>query len=114
MHDYALLLLDPDGRIMSWNRGAELIKGYRAEEIVGRHFSCFYPPEAVEARRPQRELEVAAATGRFEYIGERVRKDGSRFLADVVITAIRTPDGTLRAFGEITRDITERPPPRPW
>ena len=108
VHDYALLLLDPDGCIMSWNRGAELIKGYRAEEIVGRHFSCFYPPEAIEARRPQRELEIAAATGRFESIGERVRKDGSRFLADVVITAIRTPDGTLRAFGEITRDITER------
>ena len=108
VHDYALLLLDPNGRIMSWNRGAELIKGYRAEEIVGRHFSCFYPPEAIEARSPERELEIAAATGRFEYIGERVRKDGSRFLANVVITAIRTPDGTLRAFGEITRDITER------
>ena len=108
VHDYAVLLLDPDGCIMSWNRGAELIKGYRAEEVVGRHFSCLYPPEAVEARRPQRELEVAAATGRFESIDERVRKDGSRFLADVVIAAIRTPDGSLRAFGEITRDITER------
>ena len=108
MHDYALLLLDPDGRIMSWNRGAELIKGYRADEIVGRHFSCLYPPEAIEAGKPERELEIAAATGRFEDIGERVRKDGSRFLADVVITAIRAPDGTLRGFGEITRDITER------
>ena len=108
VHDYALLLLAPNGVIMSWNRGAELIKGYRAEEIVGRHFSCFYPPEAIEARSPERELEIAAATGRFEYIGERVRKDGSRYLANVVITAIRRSDGTLRAFGEITRDITER------
>ncbi len=107
VHDYALLLLAPDGVIMSWNRGAELIKGYRAEEIVGRHFSCFYPPEAIEARSPERELEIAAATGRFEYIGERVRKDGARFLANVVITAIRRSDGTLCAFGEITRDITE-------
>ena len=95
VHDYALLLLDPDGRIMSWNRGAELIKGYRADEVVGRHFSCFYPPEDVAAGKPQRELEAAAATGRFEDIGERVRKDGSRFLADVVITAIRAPDGSL-------------------
>ncbi len=108
VHDYGLLLLDTDGRIMSWNQGAALIKGYRAEEIVGRHFSCFYPSEDVEAHRPERELEVAAATGRFEDISERVRKDGARFLADVVIAAIRTPDGTLRAFGLITRDITER------
>jgi PAS domain S-box-containing protein len=68
VHGYAVLLLDPDGCIMSWNRGAELIKGYRAEEVVGRHFSCLYSPEAVEARRPQHELEVAAATGRVEKI----------------------------------------------
>jgi PAS domain S-box-containing protein len=106
VHDYALLLLDPDGRVMSWNQGAELIKGYRADEIIGQHCSCFYPPADVLARRPQRELEIAATTGRFEDIGERVRKDGSRFLADVVITAIRSSDGTLCAFGEITRDIT--------
>ena len=108
VHDYALLLLDPEGRIMSWSQGAELIEGYRANEIVGRHFSCFYPPEGIEACRPQRDLEIAATAGHFEEIGERVRKDGSRFYADVVITAIRTSDGTLRGFGEITRDITER------
>jgi PAS domain S-box-containing protein len=108
VHDYALLLLDPDGRIMSWNHGAELIKGYRSDEIIGRHFSCFYPPEDIVAHRPQRELEIAATSGRFEDTGERVRKDGSRFLADVVITAIRSSDGALCAFGEITRDITAR------
>ena len=108
VHEYALLLLDPDGRILSWNRGAELIKGYGADEIVGRHFSCLYPPEDIAAGEPQRELEIAADTGHFEDIGERVRKDGSRFLANVVITAIRAPDGTLHGFGKITRDITER------
>ena len=108
VHEYALLLLDPDGRILSWNRGAELIKGYGADEIVGRHFSCLYPPEDIAAGVPQRELEIAADTGHFETIGERVRKDGSRFLANVVITANRAPDGTLHGFGKITRDITER------
>ncbi len=108
VHEYALLLLDPDGRILSWNRGAELIKGYGADEIVGRHFSCLYPPEDIAVGVPERELENAAATGHFATIGERVRKDGSRFLAEVVITANRASDGTLHGFGEITRDITER------
>jgi PAS domain S-box-containing protein len=108
VHDYALLLLDPDGRVMSWNHGAELIKGYRADEIVGRHFSCCYAPEDIRAGRPHRELEIAATTGRFECVGERVRKDGSRFLADVVITAIRSADGVVHGFGEITRDVTAR------
>jgi PAS domain S-box-containing protein len=108
VHDYALLLLDPDGCIMSWNHGAELINGYRADDIVGRHFSCFYPPEDILTRRPQRELEIAATSGRFEDISARVRKDGSRFLAEVVITAIHSSDGALRAFGEITRDVTAR------
>jgi PAS domain S-box-containing protein len=108
VHDYALLLLDPDGRILSCNRGAELINGYQADEIVGRHFSCLYPPDEILIRRPQRALEIAATAGRFSDIGERVRKDGSRFLAEVVITAIRMPDGALYAFGEITRDITAR------
>ena len=91
-----------------WNRGAELIKGYGADEIVGRHVSCLYPPEDIAAGIPERELAIAAATGRFEIIGERVRKDGSRFLANVVLTAIRAPDGELRGFGNITSDITAR------
>ncbi len=108
VREYALLLLDPDGSILSWNRGAELIKGYAADEIVGRHVSCFYPPEDVAAGIPARELEIAATNGRFETAGERVRKDGSRFLANVVITAIRGPDGALRGFGNITSDITAR------
>jgi PAS domain S-box-containing protein len=107
VHHYALLLLGPDGHIISWNRGAEMVKGYRAEEIVGRHFSCFYPAEDVAAGRPEHELRIAATIGRFADIGERVRKDGSRFLADVAITAIRTPDGALHGFGEIVRDVTE-------
>ncbi len=108
MPDYALLLLDPCGRILSWNRGAELIKGFQAHEVIGRHFSCLYPPEDVVAGKPQQDLETAGVTGRFQEIGERLHKDGSRFLADVVITAIRGSDGTLHGFGKITRDITER------
>ena len=108
VRDYALLLLDPAGYILSWNHGAELIKGYQADEIIGRHFSCLYPPGDVAAGKPARELATAASTGRFEDIGERVRKDGSHFLADVIITTIAGPDGKLRGFGKITRDITKR------
>jgi PAS domain S-box-containing protein len=108
VQDYALLVLDTAGCIVSWNQGAQLIKGYRSEEILGRHFSCFYPLEDIASGRPQYELECAAATGRFEDIGYRLRKDGSRFVADVVITALRAPDGTLLGYGKITRDITER------
>ncbi len=106
--DYALLLLDPDGHIMSWNRGAELISGYRAEEIVGRHFACFYPPEDVAGGEPERLLERAAERGHVESNGERIRKDGSRFFANVVITAIPGPDGRPLGYGEITRDITDQ------
>ncbi len=108
LDDYAVLLLDPAGRIKSWNHGAELIKGYHADEIIGRHFSCFYPPEAVAAGMPENALRTAAATGRWADIGERMRKDGSRYLADVVITAIRGPDGTVQGFGKVTCDITRR------
>ncbi len=85
--DYAIFMLDPEGRVTTWNRGAELIKGYRAKEIVGRHFSRFYPPEDIQARKPERALEAATTGGRFEDEGWRVRKDGSRFWASVVITA---------------------------
>jgi len=108
MSDYALLLLDPAGRIAAWNRGAELIMGHRPDQIVGRHFSCLYPAADIEGGRPELELEVAAASGRFEDIGERVRRDGTRFVANVLITPIRAPDGSLLGFGTIARDITER------
>jgi PAS domain S-box-containing protein len=106
--DYAILLLDPNGNVVTWNAGAERIKGYRAEEIIGRHFSQFYPAEDVENGKPQRELEQAIANGRLEDEGWRVRKDGSTFWANVIITALRDPSGTLRGFGKVTRDMTER------
>jgi PAS domain S-box-containing protein len=106
--DYAIFLLDPRGRIVTWNAGAERIKGYRAEEIIGRHFSTFFPPEAVAAGKPERELAVAAAEGRFEDEGWRVRKDGSRFWASDVLTAVRDEKGAVRGFAEVTRDLTER------
>jgi PAS domain S-box-containing protein len=106
--DYALFLLDRDGRIMSWNLGAQRLKGYAAEEIIGRHFSTFYTREAIESRWPEHELKVATAEGRFEDEGWRVRKDGSRFWANVVITALRDEHGQLLAFSKITRDLTDR------
>jgi PAS domain S-box-containing protein len=106
--DYAIFLLDPDGRVISWNAGAQRIKGYTAEEITGSHFSVFYTTEALARRWPEHELEVAAKEGRFEDNGWRVRKDGSRFWANVVITALRGADGTLRGFAKVTRDMSER------
>jgi PAS domain S-box-containing protein len=106
--DYALFLLDREGRIMSWNAGAQRLKGYAAEEIVGRHFSTFYTREALESGWPQHELKVATSEGRFEDEGWRVRKDGSRFWANVVITALRDDDGRLLGFSKITRDLTDR------
>ncbi|MEU8349660.1 MULTISPECIES: PAS domain-containing sensor histidine kinase [unclassified Streptomyces] len=106
--DYGIFMLDPGGHISSWNAGAERIKGYRADEIIGRHFSTFYPPEDVAAQKPQRELETAVAEGRLEDEGWRIRKDGSRFWANVVITALFDEDGVLRGFGKVTRDMTER------
>lgn len=108
VRDYAIYMLDPTGRVMSWNKGAEQIKGYTAEEIVGRHFSCFYPPEAVAAGAPARALATAAEQGRFEEENWRLRKDGSRFWADVVITAVRDDQGRQRGFAKVTRDLTER------
>lgn len=106
--DCAILMLDPEGRVVSWNEGAERIKGYGAEEIIGQHFSRFYSAEDVSNGKPGFELEEATRDGRFEDEGWRVRKDGSRFLANVVITALRDETGRLRGFGKITRDITER------
>ena len=106
--DYAIFMLDPEGRVATWNSGAERIKGYRAEEILGQHFSKFYPQESVERGKPQHELEVASAEGRYEDEGWRIRKDGSRFWANVIITALRGKDGQLKGFSKVTRDFTDR------
>lgn len=108
VQDYALFLLDPKGNVTSWNRGAARIKGYQASEIIGKNFSNFYPEEDIRARKPEMELEVAAREGRFEDEGWRLRKDGSRFWASVIITAIRDDSGNLVGFGKVTRDITEK------
>ena len=108
VRDYAIFALDATGHVLTWNRGAERVKGYRAEEIIGRHFSAFYPPEDIASRKPWWELEVAVRDGRFEDEGWRLRKDGSAFWANVVITPLYNPDGTLRGFAKITRDLTER------
>jgi formate hydrogenlyase transcriptional activator len=105
--DYAIFMLDPEGRIASWNKGAERIRGYRAEEIIGRHFSCFYTPEDVKAGRPQEVLEEALAEGRVEIEGWRVRKDGSRFWANVVLTALKDKEGRLVGFTKVAHDITQ-------
>ena len=106
--DHALVMLDPEGRVVSWNAGARRIKGYSAEEIVGQHFSRFYLREDIDRGTPQRDLDTVTAKGRFESEGWRVRKDGSRFWANVVFTAIRDPAGNLRGFAKLIRDMTER------
>ncbi len=106
IQDYAIFVLDATGHVVSWNPGAQRIKGYEASEIIGRHFSVFYPPE--DLAKPAIELEGAAATGRFEDEGWRLRKDGTRFWANVVITALRAPEGELVGFAKVTRDLTER------
>ena len=108
VRDYAIFMLDPEGRILTWNAGAERIKGYRAEEVIGKHFSILYPPEDIQAGKTEKELVIARQEGRFEEEGWRVRKDGSRFWADVVITALRDEAGGLYGFGKVTRDLTER------
>jgi PAS domain S-box-containing protein len=108
VRDYAIFGLDPRGCVASWNEGARRIKGYEAREILGRHFSVFYTPEDVVAGRPGQALAIATREGSYQVEGERVRKDGSRFWADVVITALRDERGLLRGFAKVTRDITER------
>jgi PAS domain S-box-containing protein len=108
VRDYAIFLLDPSGIVVSWNAGAEHIKGYRAHEIIGHHFSRFYPQDAIRAGWPQTELDNARRDGRFEDEGWRVRKDGTRFWANVVITALRDDSGQLCAFAKVTRDLTDR------
>ena len=108
VRDYAIFMLDPDGNIASWNSGAQQIKGYRPEEIIGQHFSKFYPEEDIRNRKPERELEIAKERGSVEDEGWRIRKDGTRFWAIVVITAVYDSHGTLRGFAKVTRDITDR------
>ena len=106
--DYAILMLDPEGCVVTWNEVAQSIKGYRADEIIGCHFSRFYTPEAIAQGVPAKELRIAAEHGRFEDESWRVRKDGSKFYANVVLTALLDPSGLLRGFGKVTRDITSR------
>ena len=106
--DYAIFLLDAEGRVQTWNPGAERIKGYRPDEVIGRHFSMFYPQEALDRNWPEHELDVAKREGRYEEEGWRKRKDGTLFWANVVITTIRDGDGHLRGFSKVTRDLTER------
>lgn len=108
VRDYAIFMLDPTGRVATWNSGAEAIKGYTAAEIIGTHFSVFYPPEDVEAGKCERELEVAQREGRVEDTGWRVRKDGTRFWGSVVISAVRDRTGALIGFSKVTRDLTQQ------
>ncbi|MDX1969760.1 MAG: PAS domain S-box protein [Planctomycetaceae bacterium] len=108
VQDYAIYLLDPVGRIASWNAGAERIKGYLADEIIGRHFSCFYTADEQSQQKPQRVLEIAADVGRYEAEGWRVRRDGTTFWAHVVVTAMRDRSGKLTGYAKVTRDLTER------
>lgn len=108
VYDYAIFMLDPEGHISSWNKGAQKIKQYSADEIIGRHFSIFYPPDALASGKPAFELEVATREGKFEEEGARLRKDGSEFWANVVITAVRDKQGVLLGFTKVTRDLTER------
>jgi PAS domain S-box-containing protein len=106
--EYAIFMLDPTGRVATWNEGAERIKGYRAKEIIGKHFSEFYLEEDKVARRPERELDIARRTGKYDEEGRRVRRDGTTFWASITITAIRNKSGELIGFAKVTRDLTER------
>jgi PAS domain S-box-containing protein len=106
--DYAIFMLDREGHVMTWNEGARRLKGYEVHEIVGKHFSTFYPKQDLESEKPAFELRMAVEMGRYEEEGWRVRKDGSRFWANVVITPLRAPDGSLTGFAKVTRDLTQR------
>jgi PAS domain S-box-containing protein len=108
IQDYAIFMLDPEGKVASWNAGAEKIKGYKADEIIGQHFSRFYPQEAIDRSFPQQELQIATKHGRFEDEGWRLRKDGSAFWANVIITPLFDAEGRLRGFAKVTRDMSER------
>jgi PAS domain S-box-containing protein len=106
--DYAIFALDAGGHVVTWNEGARRIKGYEADEIIGKHVSVFYSPEEVAAGKPDAELVLASAEGRWEDEGWRIRKDGTRFWANVVTTALRDESGGLVGFGKVTRDMTDR------
>jgi len=106
--DYAIFFLDPGGIVLSWNAGARQVQGYEPHEVIGSHFSVFYPPDLLDKNWPRHELEVAARTGQYQEEGWRVRKDGTRFWASVVITRLTGPDGKLRGFSKITRDLSSR------
>ena len=108
VEEYAIYLLDPEGNVATWNVGAEKLKGYKAQEIIGKNFACFYTDEDVAERKPQRNLEMARKLGHIRNQGLRVRKDGSIFHADVVLTALRDKAGKLRGFSKVTRDITDQ------
>src|SRR4051794_4484294 len=108
VQDYAIFMLDPTGHVVSWNAGAERIKGYSAEDIIGRHFRTFYPPEMQAIKHPEHELKIAIRDGHYEEEGWRIRKDGSRFWASVLITAVRNKAGVHIGFAKVTRDIDER------
>ncbi|MEO5702488.1 MAG: PAS domain S-box protein [Gammaproteobacteria bacterium] len=107
VQDYAIYMLDPQGRVVSWNTGAERIKGYTAKQIIGHNFSCFFPPEDIKRGRPEEILRMTAASGRHEEQCMRVRKDGTRFLANISFTALRDLAGNLRGFSEVSRDLSE-------
>jgi anti-anti-sigma factor len=106
--DYAIVMIDPQGYVVTWNAGAQKIKGYTADEIIGKHFSVFYTKEDIAQGKTEKELSIALKDGRYEDESWRVRKDGSRFWANVVITPLRDEHGVLRGFGKLTRDLTER------
>src|ERR1700730_10721979 len=107
IRDYAIFMIDPHGLVLTWNTGAERIKGYKAEEIIGRNFSCFFPQKDFERGRPQEVLRLTAASGRHEEQGMRVRKDGSRFVASVTFTALRDRNGNLLGFSEFSHDLSK-------
>jgi PAS domain S-box-containing protein len=107
VEDYAIFVVDINGHIMTWNKGAEKIKGYCAEEVIGKHISIFYTADDIKKREPMQNLNFAAVHGHFEKEGWRVRKDGSRFWANIVFTALHDEQGELKGFGKVTRDMTE-------
>jgi anti-anti-sigma factor len=106
--EYAIILLDPQGNVLTWNKAAERLKGWKADDIIGKHFSVFYPMEEIAKGRAEHELRMAEKEGRFEDEGWRVRKDGTRFWANVIVTALRDKRGKLLGFGKVTRDLSER------